>query len=86
MIKLKSGDLVAFNRDQLFVDLYTSCKHRPAALDDATALTQTVLGKLLAAQTDPVIERTAVVKAAASVLKRFDSAAATIYMAYHPLV
>jgi hypothetical protein len=85
MIRLPSGDLAAFRRDQLFVDIYTSCKHRPTALDDATALTQTILGKLLTDQTAPVIERAAIVETAAGALKRFDPAAATIYLAYHPL-
>ena len=85
MIRLGNGNLVPFRRDQLFIDLYLSCKHRPMALDDATALTHTVLSKLLKGQTSLALERTAIIQMAAQVLKRFDPAAATIYLAYHPL-
>lgn len=85
MIKLQNGKLSPFRRDRLFLDIYASCKHRPAALDDATALTQTVLNKLLASQTTPAVERAAITKTVQEVLKHFDPAAATIYAAYHPL-
>src|SRR5438067_830874 len=35
-----------FNRDKLFLSLYNSLKHRPSALNDASALTDTVIQKL----------------------------------------
>ncbi|HEY8999421.1 MAG TPA: hypothetical protein VIM53_03845 [Candidatus Saccharimonadales bacterium] len=77
--------LAPFTRDRLFIDIYESCRHRPTALGDAASLTQTVIDKLLAATSNGVIERNEIVKASATILKRFDSAAATFYAAYHPI-
>ncbi|HEY5668115.1 MAG TPA: hypothetical protein VIR03_03025 [Candidatus Saccharimonadales bacterium] len=77
--------LVPFSRDVLFVSIYESCKHRDNALDDASALTQTIIGLLLAHARHGKLDRGDLIAVATSVLERFDSTAATVYAAYHPL-
>jgi transcriptional regulator NrdR family protein len=82
----RNDSLTPFNRDQLFISLYESCKHRPTAIRDASNMAQQVVTQLLKAQTTPgVLTRAEVVKACIRVLKTFDSAAATFYVVYHPL-
>jgi len=74
-----------FTRDTLFISIYDSCKHRPNAVADATALTATVISKLLPKIKHAGIDRDILVRTTAEVLKRFDKAAYTLYLAYHPL-
>lgn len=74
-----------FLRDKLFVSIYTSCKHRPTALKDASALTSTVLSAL-----QPLIEQASVsnediATKVGGALRRFDTAAYVQYAAYHRL-
>ena len=79
------GRLEPFSRDRLFLSLYKACRHRKTAISDATALTETVLGKLRSHAAPATLTRHQVVDAASEVLKRFDRAAATAYQAYHPI-
>ena len=83
--KNDSGRLEPFQRDKLFLSIYASLKHRTTAQKDATALTDTVIGKLTAAAKDANLPRGRIVEATTEVLKRFDKAAYSSYVAYHPL-
>jgi transcriptional regulator NrdR family protein len=85
MVRSANGRLKPFMRDQLFISLYESSKHRPKAVQAASYLTDTVLSKLVAGQKDAVLDRDEIVRTTHEVLKRFDRTAATIYLAYHPL-
>jgi transcriptional repressor NrdR len=79
----KNGHLYPFMRDKLFISLYESCRHRPTALEDATALTDTVVSQILKQQGSMgVIDRDTIKSAAQQVLNRFDSVASTYYGAY----
>jgi len=84
-LRVRGADNVLrpFSRDHLFASIYESCKHRPQAVSDAGALTQTVITKLLGAQSDGLLKREHIVAVAREVLQRFDPAAAIIYAAYH---
>jgi len=73
-----------FERDKLFISIYESCKHRKDAPRAATALTTTVLSKLLAQIETASLSREKVIDVSSIVLKHFDKAAATQYLAYHP--
>lgn len=75
--------LEPFSRDRLFLTIYTCCKHRPNAIDEAASLTQTIIKQLIAQKREGIIERSDIVAKAYEVLKRFDAAAATIFAAYH---
>jgi transcriptional regulator NrdR family protein len=81
----KQGVVEPFNRQTLFLSLYDSLRHRSTAQQDATALTATVISKLLPLIEQAQLDRTTVVKTAAPVLKRFDSVAAVSYGAFHPI-
>lgn len=74
-----------FSRDLLFASIYESCKHRVEAIADASALTQTIVGLLLAHAPNGKLERDVIVTVTTTALERFDKVAATMYAAYHPL-
>jgi transcriptional repressor NrdR len=78
-----SGGLTPFNRDKLFLSLYHSCQHRPAAISDATALTDTVISKILAQAHDGVIGAPVIAATVAAALNRFDKPASVHYQAFH---
>ncbi len=84
-VRLNNRQLEPFQRDKLLVCIYDSCKHRRTAYQDATELTKTCLSDIMQSSINGVIERNAIVTITGSVLDRFDSAAATMYHAYHPL-
>src|SRR5690348_1875861 len=44
--KAKPNTLQPFLRDKLFLSIYKSCQHRPDAIQDASALTDTVVSRL----------------------------------------
>jgi transcriptional regulator NrdR family protein len=87
-ISVESSDntkLRAFSRDELFLSLYKSLGHRKDALSSATALTNTVIGRLLNKKLakDGSMSTKDLAKTAYEVLKRFDPLAAHTYKAYH---
>ena len=75
--------LQPFNRDKLLLSIYASCQHRPSALSDASALTETVINKLLFNATDGVLEAPAIAQTVQVALNRFDKAASVHYQAFH---
>ncbi|HUS25742.1 MAG TPA: hypothetical protein VMY99_00125 [Nevskiaceae bacterium] len=77
------GRMQPFSRDTLFLSIYDSCKHRSQAVADASALAQTVIGKLIKNTANGMVERSHVLAAAIEVLGNFDATAATVYKAYH---
>jgi transcriptional repressor NrdR len=77
------GNLKPFSRDKLFLSIYNSCRHRKTAIDDATALTDTVLSRLPNILNEAAIERLLLAKTIQEVLARFDRAAAVHYGAFH---
>lgn len=84
VIKRSQRHIEPFERDKLFISIYESCKHRPQALRDATALMVTAVGQILKANTDSVVGRDELVAIVYGILERFDVTAATVYNAYHP--
>lgn len=85
LIRHEGGTLKAFSRDRLFLSLYKSLGHRDNALDDATALTATVLAKILRGSVTEsgILEATVLAKTSYSTLRRYDPLAAHTYKAYH---
>jgi len=82
-VEQPESHIVPFARDQLFLSIYEACRHRPTAISDATALTATVITRLLSNHTNGTIPRSAIVAAAVETLTNFDHAAATAYQAFH---
>ena len=71
-----------FSRDKLCISLKDACTHRKTALEDASALTDTVLGQVLALN-QPVIHVSQLCTIARQTLNRFDSISAAVYEAKH---
>jgi transcriptional regulator NrdR family protein len=70
-------------RDKLFISLYDSCRHRVAALSDATHLSNTIIGKLGSESQDGLIASASIARMTYEALSRFDAAAASHYQAFH---
>jgi len=83
-VQYSPKDLRPFSRDELFASVYESFKHRTKAVDDASAVTQTIIGTLREHIVEGVLERDTIATVAYVILERFDKAAATMYAAYHP--
>jgi transcriptional regulator NrdR family protein len=76
---------VPFQRDIVFIDIHEALKHRDDAIQAASALTRTVMGKLARSRTakSSRIEPSEIAKIVFETLKRFDRFAATNYQAFH---
>lgn len=85
VVRQASGQLTPFSRDHLFISIYESIKHRAKPIVDADGITQTVVARLRAEISEATIDRDTIVTTVRPVLERFDKAAATMYVAYHPL-
>ena len=83
----QNGDLEPFLRDNVFISIHDSCKHRNTALTDATALTDTVIRSILALPTvdTGIITRAQLLAIISQVLRQFDAAALAYFSAYHKL-
>lgn len=82
-VKRANGRLYPFSRDKLFISLYNSLQHRKSAIDDAAALTATVIRSLALVQARSTLEPAMIRSAVTTALNRFDKAAATHYEAFH---
>jgi transcriptional regulator NrdR family protein len=85
LIRDARGSLRPFSRDKLFLSLYKSCQHRKTALEDAAGLAETVIKKLGGQVQDGVVNRINVIQVTQVALNRFDKAASSHYMAFHPI-
>lgn len=64
----------------LFLSIKDSLSHRETALSDATALTDTVLARVLA-QKEAIVETSFIINITTEVLYRFDRTASAVYSA-----
>lgn len=83
MVSNHRGALVKFSRDHLFISIHESCKHRKKAVDDATAVTQTIISKLSRSMEKGVINISDITEITLNVLQNFDSTAAVVYSGLH---
>jgi transcriptional repressor NrdR len=72
-----------FSRDKLLISIYRSCQHRPTALADAAALTDTVISKLQPKSIDGILDAQTIVRITNVALNRFDQAASMHFEAFH---
>lgn len=77
--------LEPFSRDKLLMSIYDSLKHRKTAVTDAAGLTDTVVGRLYNTIKQAQVGTADIIAITSAVLKRFDKAAATHYLAFHPI-
>ena len=83
VVQYPDGRSEPFIRDKLLISLHKSLQHRPAALTDSLALTATVMAALGGIIHHGTVTDTAIATLVHQTLQRFDSAAATMYGAYH---
>jgi transcriptional regulator NrdR family protein len=74
----------AFSRDKLLLSLHSCLKHRKTALEDASALSETVIQKLLTHVDDGTLDAKQISSTVSVVLARFDKPASVAYQAFHP--
>ncbi len=84
-VKRKDGSFQPFSRDKLFFSIFLACGHRKDALAAASALTDTVVSRIIHQIKSPELPSGEIVKLTSSVLKKFDKAAYAQYSAYHPV-
>lgn len=82
-LQTSDGKLMNFKREKLFLSILKSCQHRKSALDDAIALTETVISKLVRATSEGAVAAETVAALTHDALRNFDQAAAVQYAAYH---
>jgi len=83
IVQHADNSLQAFSRENLFISVYESCKHRKTALGDATALTDTIIMALLRKSGSGIVPTTNIRATAQDTLIKFDPIAATYYSAYY---
>ena len=80
----KAPTLSAFERDKLFISLYESLRHRPAAASDARSLCDTVVAHIIKKAENGNISPRTIFSLTLNTLSRFDAAAASHYAVFHP--
>lgn len=85
MVASSKGDIRPFDRDRLFVSILKACGHRSSAIEDAGALSDTVITKLASAFQKAQVEASDITQVTHKVLANFDKSAAVQYAAYHKL-
>lgn len=83
LVSSTSAQLTAFSRDKLFLSIYTSCRHRSHPIDDAEALTDTVISKLQKTAIPGVPSKDNIRHHVLTTLELFDKVASTHYAAFH---
>lgn len=78
------NNITPLSRDKLFLSIYASCGHRKNSINDASALTETILNKIISETKNGRIAQNKIIDTTLEVLDKFDKAAATMYRAYHP--
>lgn len=83
MFRAPDGSMQPFSRDKLFLSIYESCKHRKEAINDASALTLTIVGRLSGFSATGEIFRDELVGLVVRILGNFDQVAASVYKGLH---
>jgi transcriptional regulator NrdR family protein len=78
--------ITPFQRDILFLSIYEACRHRSKATLDATALTNTVISKVITCNigSQGAIQRNELQRIVRETLEAFDHVAQVHYTAFHP--
>jgi len=82
-VRRQNGPVSPFSRDKLFLSLLKALGHRTTPVEDAGALTATIVAQLLQNTPKAVLDPSDIAKTALETLQRFDTAAAVQYQAYH---
>jgi transcriptional regulator NrdR family protein len=85
MVRASESSLEAFSRDKLYLSIHESCKHRKNAINDASAITLNIIGRLSGFSATGEILRKELIGIVLQVLANFDPTAASVYTGLHPL-
>jgi transcriptional regulator NrdR family protein len=83
-VRRQNGTIRPFSRDKLFASVLSALGHRKTPVEDTSALTATIIAKLLHATSQAVVSPPDIAAIAYETLTHFDKAAAVQYGAYHP--
>jgi hypothetical protein len=83
LVRGASDSYSPFSSNKLLMSLYRSCQHRLTALNDAAALSETIIQKLQPKFIDGQISSQTIVQVSQVALNRFDQAASVHYSANH---
>ncbi len=83
-VELTEGKLTPFDRDILFISIYSCLKHRKQPIKDASELTNTIITKLTKSQ-QAVFSSADIIQITVATLKQFDSVAQIQYNAFHKI-
>lgn len=83
LLVAKGKKTAPFDRESFFISVHESVKHRPTSVQDAKALTDTIIALLTAQAERATLSRQKIISTTADTLKKFDKAAHTHYLAYH---
>jgi transcriptional regulator NrdR family protein len=75
--------LTPFSRDRLFISIYKAIGHRETAIADASALSATIIAKLIHDSGTAAVSPFDIIATVSAVLQHFDRAGAVHYTAYH---
>lgn len=82
-VEYANKKLRPFQRDKLFVSILKSCEHRQDALQVAGALTNTAVAKIIEGVESGLVRPGSIAQQVLNILRRYDTAAAVHYEAYH---
>ena len=85
VVKAKDETINPFIREKLLISISKSLGHRVDYVNDAIALTNTIIAKLQTDYKTPLLTRNNIIIVSEKVLKNFDSVATVHYKAYHKL-
>lgn len=80
-LRVQKNTLRSFSRDALFMSVFSSLQHRTDALDAASALTETIMHKLLTVHKTGVLRPQDIISSTTQVLRNFDTVAGSVYAA-----
>lgn len=90
LFETSEGKLIPFNTNNLLISVYDCLKHRDSQINDASALTDTIINRLAeqlqnSEQKQPIIKRQQLIEQTTEVLNNFDKVASIQYSALHKL-
>ncbi|MBP7821206.1 hypothetical protein KA043_03865 [Candidatus Saccharibacteria bacterium] len=83
-VKKKIGAIEPFYKEKIFISVYRSLDHKTSAQPQATAITNTVISKLLSTKKTikPLINSSDIALVVTKTLKNFDASSAIKYQSY----
>ncbi len=83
VVRHTDGPMRPFSRDKLYTSILRACGHREEAIDEAGALTATIISKLRKQTELATLQPQYIALISVETLRQFDTAASVQYDAYH---